>query len=229
MISPKTLSENSDKPNVRGRQRGITENSVGKRMISAVGDRPLSWLARETGLPESSLGDATKRGIAKVDMAVKVAQALGVTVDWLLTGDTPAANPGPGLVTVEDADFVRLPRFDLTQLTDDGKGPRVETIPVRKDWLYRRVLTTANLWLTELPSDNEPLGLQEGDIVICSDVRAEGVQDNWVCIFRAPTGLFVAKYHMLSNGEAGTVGPAGLASDDVHPIARIHARMFARV
>lgn len=162
-------------------------------------------------------------------MAVKVAQALGVTVDWLLTGANAAEASPPTLVAVDDADFVRLPRFDLAQLTDDGKGLRVETIPVRKDWLYRRILTTSNLWLTELPADNEPLGLQEGDVVICSDVRAEGVQDNWVCIFRAPTGLFVAKYHLMANGDAGTIGPAGLADDDVKPVARIHARMITRV
>ncbi|WP_242415052.1 helix-turn-helix domain containing protein [Sphingomonas panni] len=228
MISPKNLTENSDKPNLRGRQRGTTENSVGQRIISAVGDRPLSWLARETGLPESSLGDATKRGIAKVDMAVKVAQALGVTVDWLLTGSTSVGTAASLLVAADDAEFIRLPRFDLAQLTDDGKGARVETIPVRKDWLYRRILTTSNLWLTELPADNDPLGLQEGDVVICSDVRAEGVQDNWVCIFRAPTGLFVAKYHLMATGEAGTIGPAGLA-EDVHPVARIHARLITRI
>ncbi len=179
-------------------------------------------------MPESTIGDAIKRGIAKTDMAVKLAQALGVSVDWLLTGMSPV-EASPALVDADDADFVRLPRFDLGQLTDDGKGARVETIPVRKDWLYRRILTTANLWLTELPADNDPLGLQEGDVVICSDVRAEGVQDNWVCIFRAPTGLFVARYHLMATGEAGTIGPAGLVGDDAHPVARIHARMIARV
>lgn len=228
MISPKRITEKSDNPNTRGRQRVPTDNPVGNRIIAASGHRTLAWLARETGLAESTIGDAIKRGIAKTDMAVKIAHALGVSVDWLLTGETAAVSPAV-VVSADEADFVRLPRFGLAQLSDQGKGARVETVPVRKDWLYRRILTTSNLWLTELPADNEPLGLQEGDVVICSDVRAEGVQDNWVCLFRAATGLFVAKYHLMATGEAGTIGPSGLADDDVRPIARIHARMIARV
>lgn len=227
MISPKTITENSDKPNIRGRQRVATENSVGVRILSALGNRTSGWLAREAGVPESTVGDSIKRGVAKAEVAVRFARALGVTVDWLLTGDDATMSP---VAAVEDVAFVRLPRFDLAELTDESKGARVETVPVRRDWLYRRVLTTTNLWLTELPADNEPLGLQEGDVVICSDIGTQQIQDNWVCIFRAETGIFVAKYHLVGNvAETGTIGAAALAAEDVRPIARIHARMFARV
>lgn len=213
-----------------GELDGQAPRAFGERIRERAAELGLQMvqLGREAGIGKQSMaGYWNGERLCGSDRLFALSDALRVNARWLVSGVGPRT--GGDLASVEDSDFVRLPRFDLREFTDTDKGPRVETVPVRKDWLYRRILTTANLWLTELPADNDPLGLQEGDIVICSDVRAEGVQDNWVCIFRASTGLFVAKYHLMSTGEAGTIGPAGIVNDDVHPIARIHARMIARI
>jgi hypothetical protein len=134
-----------------------------------------------------------------------------------------------GLVSVDDAAFVGLPRYDLAQLTESSKGHRVETVPIRRDWLARRVVSTTGLWLTELPADNLALGFTEGDVVVCSDIARGGVQDGWVCIFKSDAlGLFVARYTFREAGD-GDVTPTFIADNDVVPIARIHARLLARV
>ncbi len=108
MISPKSLAENSDKSPRRGRQAAKTENSVGLRIIEALGTKSRSQLARETGLPESTIGDAIKRGIANADRAVQIASALGVSVDWLLTG---GGNARAELAEVSELDWVQVPRW----------------------------------------------------------------------------------------------------------------------
>ena len=122
MKSPKVQSEVSDKTRRRGRQAAKTENSVGLRIIEALGDRPRSWLAQESRLPESTLGDAIQRGPARSDVAVKIAHALGVSLGWLLTGEGPPAlggwvSPPPGAGKLrgvdDDADAVEVAEIDL--------------------------------------------------------------------------------------------------------------------
>lgn len=224
MISPKVRAEPSDIRDGDGRQRLTTENPVGLRIIEALDGRGVGWLARETGQAENTIRDAIRRGVAKAELAVTIAGAVDRSVDWLLTG--AQRSNGPALVAAADADFVGLPRFDLSQITEAGRGNRIETIPFRKDWLNRRVGTAQGLWVAELPSSYEELGLNEGDAVICSDLaRNEVPPDNTTCIFLGD-GLFVARFRTRPiAGDARQVGPVDLA-EGVQPIARIRARLL---
>lgn len=203
----------------------------------ALGNREVSWLTEISGLPDSTVRDALKRGPARADAAVKLSRALKVSVDWLLTGSEAARRiPDRGsdiLVDADNADFVGLPRYDLTKLTEAGKGNRIETMPFRRDWLNRRIGTTAGLWLAELPSGYDELLLQEGDVVICSDIpRDQTPPDNTTCLFLG-NGLFVARYRNYWTYDPGDtagprVGPKDLV-EGTQPIARIRARVLARV
>lgn len=232
MISPKPRPDISDKPTRRGRQPYKTDNPVGIRLIEALDGQSRAWLSGVTGISESTLGDYVQKGIASADAAVRIAHAVGRSVDWLLTGeDRGPAHGAPLLVSVEDADFVNLPRYDLSNISEAGKGHRVESIPFRRDWLTRRVGTASGLWVMEMFASYEELGLFEGDAVICSDI-ARGIlpPDNTICIFLGD-GLFVARYRdrLVDDSSGPRVGPADLREHDVQPIARIRARMLAGI
>ncbi|MDF7777345.1 helix-turn-helix domain-containing protein [Sphingomonas sp. AOB5] len=236
MTSPKIRPENSDKPRVRGRQASKTENPVGLRILDAMeapgAPRIRASLALLAGLPESTIGDAIERGPKKIDVAIRLARALNVDLEWLLTG----VMRGDRSTYQQDADdesWVHLPRYDLRQLTETSKGLAVERVPIRRDWLNRRLHVSSGLWLTEVPSDYEAIGLLEGDAVICSDiVRGDGPQENWICIFLGLAGPYVGRFSNRRPAETmgdTVVSAVELGSGEVHPIARIHARLLAKL
>ncbi|RYY25208.1 MAG: hypothetical protein EOP62_14195 [Sphingomonadales bacterium] len=93
--SPEIRSENSVKMSRPGRQAAKTENSVGLRILEAMGPKTRSWLAQQSGLPESTIGDAIQNGPKKTDVAIRIAEALNVSLEWLLFGRQEAATvPG---------------------------------------------------------------------------------------------------------------------------------------
>lgn len=89
MTSQPNNSEKSDNPNTRMGQRAFSDIAVSERAKLALGSRTQSWLASETGISEKTLSDQMRKGIAKSEAAVRIARALGVSVDWLLTGIQP--------------------------------------------------------------------------------------------------------------------------------------------
>ncbi|KQS03003.1 hypothetical protein ASG11_00920 [Sphingomonas sp. Leaf357] len=192
-----------------------------------------AYFARAADIPTSTFaryksGDSMPKG----DDLFRLSDALRVSPRWLIQGDSGGESV---LADVADADFVSIPRYRLAALTDTGKGEPIEMVPYRKDWLARRLGTATGLWITELPSDYEALGLEEGDAILCADIDAAGPAEKWVCIFRGSAGPFVARYS--NRGIAGDRDPpdtsfvtaADLSGGETFAIARIRARMLAKL
>lgn len=91
-------TEKTDNKPGRGRQREISDNPVGNRILEALDGRPRKWLAARSGLSESTVSDYIRGGIAKTDAAVAIAEALEADLTWLLTGkkSTPNQLAAPG-------------------------------------------------------------------------------------------------------------------------------------
>lgn len=49
--------------------------------------REIPWLVAETGLPDSTIRDALKRGPSKSDVALRLARAANLDLDFMLTGE----------------------------------------------------------------------------------------------------------------------------------------------
>ena len=198
MINPKVRPEGSDKISRRRRQPSITESSVGKRILEALGDRDFGWLSRESGVPDSTIGDYVKRGISRADTAVKIARALGTTVEYLLEGGTPATG-GASLVTVSEADFVWVPRFDLWSFDADGKPAAIEAIPIRRDWLYGVLRRSGGLWFADMPSDVLPDVAHEGETIVCED-PGPNLQERGIYAFWRDGEVMVRRVSYSSGG-----------------------------
>lgn len=219
----------------RDDQSHPTKSAFAVRLRATLTKLDLSdaYFARAADIPTSTFaryksGDSIPKG----DDLFRLSDALRVSPRWLMLGDERA---GGSLADVVDADFVLIPRYRLAALTDTSKGDPIETVPYRKDWLARRLGTTAGLWITELPSDYDALGLEEGDAIICADIDPTGPADTWVCIFRGSAGPFVARYS--NRGATGDpdqsstalVTAADLRDGETFAIARIRARMLAKL
>lgn len=113
------------------------------------------------------------------DTAIKIAQALEVTTEFLFSGENASgANP---LMAADQADWVMVPRYRLGDFTETGKPEPIETIPIRKDWLNQTARVASKLWLTDLPSTVDAIG-EEGDPILCRDAETY-YQEGWYLYF----------------------------------------------
>jgi len=166
---------------------------------------------------------------------------LNVSLDYLLGGGSAITRAIRSLVQdVDETDFDMVPRFDLRELGDEGKGAPLERIPLRKDWLHRMLGTSSELWLTTLLSDYPPKGLEEGDLVFCREIEAQELTEGNICLFRINGGIVIARYSFLRPVEFAqgipvhdnyVVTPTQIgALDDMYvPIARILGKWVQRI
>ncbi|WEK00633.1 MAG: hypothetical protein P0Y59_02765 [Candidatus Sphingomonas phytovorans] len=187
-----------------------------------------SDLVRVTGIKKQSMtGYWAGKRLCGSDKLFALSDALRVSARWLIEGVD--VRSGGLLVDAAEADWVNVPRYDLRQLTDTGKGEPVEVIPFRRDLLYRRLSVTKDIWLTELPGSNYDLGLKEGDLVFCSDMaKGDGPYDGWTCIWRGTAAPFVASYSSLAERPGGITG-ADVHREQLAAVGRVRAVLLAEV
>ncbi|MEP9402068.1 hypothetical protein [Sphingomonas sp. VNH70] len=141
-----------------------------------------------------------------------------------------------------DADWVAVPTFDLSTMTDGSKGEPVRTTPMRKDWLNATAGTASDLWMTGAPCDYPPLDLIEGDKLLCRDIAPHELHDRHLCIWReADTErMFIGRYSVvrsesvyIDNAGEYWVGKLSVSLADptptIFPIGRIVARPIVQV
>lgn len=118
--------------------------------------------------------------IPRADKAIKLAQALDVTVEFLFTGKNDSgANP---LVAADQADWVFVPHYRLDEFTETAKPEPAETVPIRKDWLNQNARVATSLWLTELPSNVEGVG-EVGDPILCRDAETHYQEGHYLYFY----------------------------------------------
>lgn len=162
----------------------------------------------------------------RADRAIRIAQALGVSVEWLFGG---IGERRPLLVEAGAADWVDLPRYELRTFTETGKGEPEDIIPFRRDLLFRWLNVSKDLWLTTLPSGNWDLGLKSGDLVICTDITpGDGPYDGWTCIWKGSAAPFIAAYSSLP-GRQGAIANEEIERQELHPLARVRATLIAEI
>lgn len=202
MSNPKLQTEIPDKPKRRGRQPSLSENPVGSRLREALNGREYGWLSGKTGIPASTISDYVQKGISRADNALKISDALDVSVDWLLRGGArQSLSPRP--VDATEADWVELPEVDLRSMSETEKGEVISRTVFRRDWLNRSFGRDKGLWTTRLPSDYPPLDLNEGDDVICCDTSREELVERQLCVWRSPVlgKLLVARFSFVHRGN----------------------------
>lgn len=246
MIVPNVRNDKSDNPKTRKRQPISTENSVGMRIIELLDERDLGWLSRETGIAFSTLSDYVQKGISKSENAVKIADALAVSIDLLLTGRNGGQRHSPAVALADEVSWEQIPLYDLRNFSDAGKGEPRSATPFRKDWLYRTFGRSKDLWITSLISDYSPLGFTEGDQVICCDITRAELAERQLCLWRISllNQTLIGRYSMVHKGntliaeDEGEywVNPHLVEGDmehgmgaDIVPIGRILGRVLQRI
>jgi transcriptional regulator with XRE-family HTH domain len=198
--------------------------------------RDLSWLSRETGIASSTISDFSLGKGGKIANAMLIADALGVSVEWLIRGTD--VRPIHQLIDVSDAEWLMLPRYDLRAFKPDGKPEPIDVIPIRRPWLKMLDSGATGLWLTTMPMTVPDIA-NEGDTVICRDADADLV-DGRTYVFMRDANPLVRRVAIDASGYTlistdAMVPPIQLGRRDppppdeqIVPVARILALLGIR-
>lgn len=139
----------------------------------ALGDRSRKWLAQESGLPESTVGDAILRGPARTEVAIKLADALGISLDVLLgrigQGDFPPAGMRASSA-VESGAIVSIPVHDVQVAAGAGRvadrlPPPIYYWSFSRDWVEANLKGVGQLVMVEVSGSSQEPELSDGDLV----------------------------------------------------------------
>lgn len=211
MKAPKVRDETSVNEREGSRQAVKDNEAAGRRIKEALGDREVSWLVRETGYGDSTLRDALRRGPVRSDVVLAIANALKVSVDWILTGKKSNA-----LVAVEDADWVEVPEYLTHEIDELGKLSPLTTTLMRRDWLYASLGDTSGIWMARAPTRSDALNIDSGTMLFCKDHRAgERMIHGAYYLFRINGGVIMARFSLRdSNDGEETVLPRDLGHEE---------------
>jgi phage repressor protein C with HTH and peptisase S24 domain len=142
--------------------------------LSALGDRSRKWLAQESGLPESTVGDAILRGPARTEVAIKLADALGVSLDAML-GRVVEEDAAPvagkrEASAVDSAAIVSVPVHDVQVAAGAGRladrlPPPIYYWSFSRDWMEANLRGVGQLVMVEVSGSSQEPELSEGDLV----------------------------------------------------------------
>ena len=140
------------------------DDGFGGRLRSVLKGKTASTVAKAVGVAPSTLHKYQQGAMPAADIAVKLARALGVEVNWLIEGEGPASRDEAEALAEQSV--VRLPVHDPHSFTEYGLGKPVDEIAVPRQ-LIGSARSTAGLWLTEMPTDALPSVAAEGQLILC--------------------------------------------------------------
>ena len=152
----------------------VTDPS-GQRVLEALNSREdipkgreVKWLVDATGLADSTVRDAIRRGPSRADVAVKIARALGIDLEWMLTGKTVSRGTLQGKLHETD-ELVSLPRYALGDFSGPEKPEPVGEMPVYSAMLDRVLQHHVGLWVSEMPGSALSDISEAGDTIVLRD------------------------------------------------------------
>lgn len=172
----------------------------------------------------TTLGDVIKKTMPNADSAIRLARALDVPVEWLITG--AAGTASPRLTAADEADWVVVPHYRLSEFTETAKPEPIETVPLRKDWLNRNARTSSNLWLTEMPVSIEGVG-EEGDTILCRDADTHYQEGFYLYFFDGMPVIRQVVAPML--GQLADASRQFTRQDEENPALRLVARVLGTI
>ena len=202
MSSPTSRDDISDN-GAGGRQNQFEKSSktLAQRVKARLGARDFAWLARQAGIPTSTLHSMLGGTMPRADNALRLARVLGCSVEWLVSGqDTVDAAPTPVADDSRDG-MLDLAVFDIIDLAAQGQPRPVARYPVRRASLSEDARRCAGLWLCQMPSSLMMPLASAGDLLICTEPDAVLV-DGRVYILVLDGRPMVRRVFLRSGGVA---------------------------
>lgn len=212
----------------------MSKAEVAGRIAARAADLELkqSEIAAKLGIPKTTMGRIWKgENLPDTAILFPLCDLLGISPRWLLYGGEEFAPQLP------DEDWLSLPLYKFGRLSRDGKGEPSGQMPLRRDWLERKLSGAADLWLTEMPNDLLDDVAGEGETIICSDVApdAGALADGRVYVLLLDDQPVIRRVSfepdsILLSTSSSRLPPIRMprANSDgsIHPVARVRGALL---
>lgn len=194
----------------------IDDTGFKTRLERLIGEeKPFVWAAK-VGLSAATFSRMWKDGIApKADSLVRISEATGSSIDWLLKGDEHVerhkphchSNSGKEVPHWENRDleisgifpdeYALVPRYDVEvsaghgSLIEEDSQP-IESLAFRRVWLKRMGLVAAKLALVTAKGDSMEPTLADGDLLLI-DLRQTSIVDGAIHVLRNNGNVLVKR------------------------------------
>jgi len=141
-----------------------------RRVAEAMAPEKVTAFANRVGIPQGTISKYLKAGGSagpRLDIVAKMAEGLGCSLDWLVTG----RGDGPA----ESAGFVKVPRYDATLAAGAGSWNegrrRLDDMPFTSAFLRKRLNRTsaAGLAILEARGDSMEPGIRDGALLLVDE------------------------------------------------------------
>lgn len=219
---------------ISDRQGAARDPLLAARVRDALAGREQKWLADVTGISPKTINNFANGQMTAADNAVKCAQALGVTAEWLISGVGPRRQAT--LELADNTEWLFLPRYEIAKMWDlQTKPPAEETMPLRRDMLERHVPVSGDLWVARMLGNALPDVAGEGELILCQDVH-DRYEDGRPYVLFTLAGpifrrVFVTPAGLQLRAENPMYETVQLPPDDnldVYPIGRILGSLTLR-
>lgn len=180
---------------------------VKQRRIELNMTRPV--LSKKVGIPLPTLVALEERPQGTSKFSSAIADALGVSLEWLMTGKEPVKIPAYSIQTYEDinelsSEHTRIPvyQIELSAGTGAAAPEFVETLyelPFRLDWVLSEGVKPENVKIMKVKGDSMLTTLGDGDKVLL-DVGNRLVEDNRVYAIVLNDDVYVKRLFRTYNG-----------------------------
>ena len=206
----------------RADDAGAEEAARGERLQEAVlkgGGRKI--VVQKSGIPNSTMTEYLKGKGWKLAPLAKIAEATGVTIDWLATGRGAKLAPQPkadenalagGEILLDRSregnatlsDYAILPRYDVAASAGAGtlvtSEQIVEFLAFKRDWLRENIRRpTDKLLLIEARGDSMAPTIRDRDLLVV-DTTEVRVVDGAVHVLRMGDNLVVKRLEPRYDG-----------------------------
>lgn len=155
------------------------KSTLALRLREALAGRPVSWLAKETGISDPTIRNYLRGTQPKFLQSIKLSSALGVRHDWLIANLGPMIGPedipreplrGEEMFKPEDFGCEFIPFYDMEtahHATHGKSWAHQKTFPIVSTWREHFGSDIENVWTTSPLDDGLSSVALKGDILLC--------------------------------------------------------------
>ena len=185
----------------------FSQSEFVSRLEKVIGNEPLRAFARRADMTDGGLRRYLHEGtIPPIDRALKLAQAGGVSFEWLVFGIGDGSKLGQSepiyeaisgrTATYQSTEFTTIPAYQV--FASAGHGANItdeqlaEPMAFRTDWLRREGFDPAKMAVIRAKGDSMEPTITDGDVILIRLKNGEAPRDG-LYVLRLDGGLFVKR------------------------------------
>ena len=208
------------------------ESKFHQRLRSLQHDLSNAEFARKIGLKPSTFQRYGNGSLPRIDAAAAIAEACGVSLDWLVGEGTES-----DAVKAGDASVVSLPRYDIH--VSAGHGPMAgnheiaDFMTVSREWLARYVSANAHVVVIEARGDSMEPTVGDGDLLFVEmSIDKNSVAAGGIFVINVGGLIMIRRLQVMLNGDLRVSSDNRVYEPETIPAAErdekvaVHGRVF---